>query len=313
MAGGGEIKNVKNGSVVLAGKPGDKLPKKIDFKGDEPKHVAKIWLPETSDITGLPDGRFLAVSDKSDALLLINPGKNPDKAATARLGDFVPKKDSQLEAAAYDRKTKRLFVAREEDRELIAAELDLKDVEDGKKSKTKKLDTVKLGSLNLDGRTNKGVEGMAFLEGDWSPDGRPHLILAPEFLEKKGKRMLALVDVPAPGKEDAKKDAAVTWIEVDEETAKKCDDFSAMAIDPKTGVLFLASEESATIAQVALVREKDGNKSKWKTVHLDSFKMKYDGKNLERVEGIGFDPKGDLFLMTESTDIPSHLYKWERK
>jgi hypothetical protein len=70
-----------------------------------------------------------------------------------------------------------------------------------------------------------------------------------------------------------------------------------VTIDPRTGNAFISSDESATVAQVKLVR--DGEKIIGKLVQ--SFPLRDEkGKALERVEGLTFNDRGDLFVLTEN-------------
>ena len=73
--------------------------------------------------------------------------------------DEVKKKRSGLEAVAYDPSQRRLFVSSEETNELLRYRLSFGS--DGTPSA--KLESVT--ELELGGRSNKGVEGLAFLPG----------------------------------------------------------------------------------------------------------------------------------------------------
>jgi uncharacterized protein YjiK len=87
-------------------------------------------------------------------------------------------------------------------------------------------------------------------------------------------------------------------VKLEREVLAVCRDFSAVTIDPKTGHLFLSSDESATVAQIKLVR--DGDKVLGKLVQ--SFPLRDEkGKALDRVEGLSFNEHGDLFVLTENT------------
>ena len=85
-----------------------------------------------------------------------------------------------------------------------------------------------------------------------------------------------------------------------------CRDFSAVTVDPKTGHMFLSSDESATVAQIKLVR--DGDKVIGKLVQ--SFPLRDEkGKSLDRVEGLAFNERGDLFGLTENNGKLHQLHR----
>lgn len=120
-----------------------------------------------------------------------------------------------------------LFVSREESRELLRYEW----------NPDKKAPTVLEKRFEVDpgGPLNKGIEGLAFISGDVSPTGQPQ---PQPLLAEHGK-----------GKQ--------LPIKLAREVLALCRDFSAVTIDPKTGHLFLASDESAAVAQIKLVRDGD--------------------------------------------------------
>jgi uncharacterized protein YjiK len=178
-------------------------------------------------------------------------------------------------------------VAREEKGELLRYEWD------PAKNGAPKLE--KTFKLELGGGKNKGVEGLAYLPEALSPTGNPQLVVAKEG----NPRSIFLLDDGGGGKP----------LEVDLESQVRsvCKDFSALAIDPKTGNLFISSDQSSTAAQVKLVR--DGNKVKGKLVQSFPLRDK-DGDPLKRVEGLTFDSRGNLFVLTEND---GDLHKFERK
>jgi len=96
-------------------------------------------------------------------------------------------------------------------------------------------------------------------------------------------------------------------IKLEEQVKSVCKDFSAVTIDPKTGNVFVTSDESSTIAQIQLVKDKGELKGKL----VQSFSVRDDkDKPLERIEGLTFNAKGDLFVLTEKD---GDLLKLDRK
>lgn len=233
----------------------------------------KTGMTEASDVTALPGGRFLVVGDKKDSAVLVGAD---GKTSAVKL-DGLKNGKSELEGVAYDPLRKNLFVSREESREVLRYEWD------GKATSTPKLE--KTFTYDLGGATNKGIEGLAFLSGDVSPTGTPQLLLAKEG----DPRELFLTGETGKNKP--------LPIKLEKEVLAVCADFSATAIDPKTGHLFISSDESAAVAQVKLVR--DGDKVLGKLVQ--SFPLRNEkGGPLERVEGLAFNAKGDLYVLTEN-------------
>lgn len=234
----------------------------------------KTKMAEASDVVALPGGRFLVVGDRSNAAVVVSADGS---RATLPLEGLKDGK-SQLEGVAYDAAAHHLFVAREEKRELLRYEWDA----------TKRAAPVleKTYRLDVGGPSNKGIEGLAFLSAEVSPTGTPQLLLAKEGEPQE----LSLVDGSGQG--------ALLPVKLEEEVLAVCHDFSALAVDPKTGHLFISSDESATVAQVQLAR--DGKKVRGQLVQ--SFPLRdAKGKALERVEGLAFNERGDLFVLTENT------------
>lgn len=234
----------------------------------------KTGMPEASDVAALPGGRFIVVGDKRDSAVIIDA----DGKRTALDLPGLKNGKSQLEGVTYDPVRHHLFVSREESHELLRYEWDA-----SKKSSTPVLE--KRFDLSDHGPSNKGVEGIAYVPGEVSPTGEPQLLLA-----KEGKpRELSLIGDGGKGKP--------LPIKLEREVLAVCRDFSAVTVDPRTGHLFLSSDESSAVAQIKLVR--DGDKVIGKLVQ--SFPLRDEkGKTLERVEGLSFNEKGDLFVLTEN-------------
>jgi len=243
----------------------------------------KTGMAEASDVAALPGGRFIVVGDKKDSAVIVDA----DGKRTPLDLPGLKNGKSQLEGVAYDPVRHNLFVSREESRELLRYEW----------NPDKKAPAVleKRFEVDAGGPTNKGIEGLAFVPGDVSPTGQPQLLLA-----KEGKpRELMLLDEHGKGKQ--------LPIKLEKEVMAVCRDFSAVTIDPKTGHLFLSSDESAAVAQIKLVR--DGDKVLGKLVQ--SFPLRDDkGKALDRVEGLSFNERGDLFVLTENN---GKLHQLKRK
>ncbi|MDP1923048.1 MAG: SdiA-regulated domain-containing protein, partial [Myxococcales bacterium] len=189
----------------------------------------------------------------------------------------LPSGNSQLEGVAYDPVRHHLLVSREEKGEILRYEWDA-----GKDAAPKLEKTYK---LKLDGPSNKGVEGLAYLSGELSPTGRPQLLAAHEG----SPRELLLLGDGGGGKP--------MKVDLEDQVKSVCKDFSAVAVDPKTGNVFISSDESSTVAQIELKRQ--GDKIVGRLVQSFPLRDKKD-KPLERIEGLTFNEKGDLFVLTEN-------------
>lgn len=241
-------------------------------------------LKEASDVVALPGGKFLIVGDTADKVGLIGA----DGKLTRLKLPGLPNGNSQLEGVAYDPIRHHLLVSREEKGEILRYEW---DPEKSAAPKLEKTFELKKG----DGPKNKGIEGLAYLPGDFSPTGSPQLLAANEG----SPRELLLLGDGGGGKP--------IRIKLEDQVLNVCKDFSAVAVDPKTGNVFLSSDESSTVAQIELKRE--GGKITGRLVQSFPLRDKKD-QPLERVEGLTFNEKGDLFVLTENDGA---LHKLKRK
>ncbi len=239
----------------------------------EPGAKLKTGVKEASDVVGLPNGSFVVVGDRSDRITVVGPN---GKARQVELPG-LENGNSQLEGVAYDPERHHLFVSREESREVLRYEWNPDSDKPPKLEKTFELPKGK--------RSNKGFEGLAYLSGDLSPTGKPQMLVAREG----APRQLSMLADGGGGK--------LADVKLEKEVYAVCRDFSAVAVDPKTGNVFLSSDESSTVAQVRLVR--DGDVVRGKLVQSFPLRTGKD-KALERVEGLTFNGKGDLFVLTEN-------------
>ncbi len=233
----------------------------------------KYPVKEASDVVALPGGKFLIVGDRADKVAIIDAEGKLTKLKLPGL----PSGNSQLEGVAYDPVRHHLLVSREEKGEILRYEWD------AEKNAAPKLE--KTFKLKLDGPSNKGVEGLAYLSGELSPTGRPQLLAAHEG----SPRELLLLGDGGGGKP--------MKVQLEDQVKSVCKDFSAVAVDPKTGNVFISSDESSTVAQIELKRQ--GDKIVGRLVQSFPLRDKKD-KALERIEGLTFNDKGDLFVLTEN-------------
>ncbi len=243
----------------------------------------KYPVKEASDVVSLPGGKFLVVGDTANEVAVIDAAGKLTKMKLPGL----PKGNSQLEGVAYDPVRHHLMVSREENGQILRYQWD------PQKNAPPKLE--KTFDVKQDGPKNKGIEGLAYLSGDFSPTGMPQLLAANEG----SPRELMMFSDGGGGKP--------IKIKLEDQVKSVCKDFSAVAVDPKTGNVFISSDESSTVAQIELKR--DGDKISGRLVQ--SFPLRDSkGKPLERVEGLTFNEKGDLFVLTENDGA---LHKLKRK
>ena len=241
-----------------------------------------VGISEPSDVTALPGGTFLVVSDLEPAGVLV--GRRKGRVAIPG----GPDGESGFEAVAYDAERRRLFVVREERHELVVLAWNGTAEGPPEAVLTRALPAIapinKKSKKNKKGR-NKGIEGLTCLPALHSPTGRAHLLLAKEAKP----RALVLLDGEAG-------DGDPLEIELDPRIEDACKDFSGLAIDPRSGHVFLCSDESATVAEIALSGD-GGLRSE--LIGVTELRDRR-GERLERVEGIAFDGEGDLFVLLEN-------------
>ncbi|MBL8950121.1 MAG: SdiA-regulated domain-containing protein [Myxococcaceae bacterium] len=250
----------------LGARAGDQAPTRF-----EPAARIKTSVPEASDVVALANGSFAVVSDVRDSLFIIDA-----KGKQTKLKLEGMKNASELEGVAYDPVKQHLFVSREESRELY------------RYSWAGGTDTPKLEKkigVELKGPENKGLEGLAYLPAELSPTGQAQLLATKEG----SPRQLLLFADNGKGKP--------LEVELEKQIKDVLADFSAAAVDPKTGNVYLASDESSMIAQLRLVR--DGQKVRARIIQALPVRDE-KGKPLARIEGLTFNGRGDLFVLTEN-------------
>ena len=261
------------------------IVKAIEFK---PAGRLDTGVKEASDVVALPGGRFLVVGDTSDKVGVIS-GDGFRKMV--KLEGLPKHKASQFEGVAYDPVKKNLLLSREESRQILRYDWDPAGDKEPKLKKTYDY------SDDLGGPANKGIEGLTWVSGKTSPTGRPALI----GVQEGNPRELVVFDANGGGGKPRS-------IKLDEDAKKMCADLSAIALDPVSGQLFVTSDESSRVAQIQLV---EGKNHTLEAKLVSSFEVNDEkGKKLPRIEGLTFNEKGDLYVLTENDGV---LRRFERK
>ncbi len=243
-----------------------------------------------SDVTALPGGLFLAVSDLERTAAIVAPGGTVKHVLLA--GEDAGG-ESGFEAVSFDPESGRLFVVSEERHELEIYNFRGEAFADATLLAHGPLPPVGVGNKKRKKKDlNKGVEGMAWLPAALSPTGEPQLVLAKEA------RPAALFLL------DAKGGGSPREIALDERIIDVCNDFSGLAVDPVGGRLFLCSDESASFAEIALLD--DSGELRADLVGATELRDAR-GRPLERVEGIALDDRGDLYVLLENDRVLWHF------
>jgi len=222
-------------------------------------------VEEASDLALLPDGSFITISDTQKELSITDR----DGETTVYELDGIKGKTTGFEAVTFDPERQHYLVVSEDKAKMYRYDSNLELLD--------KID------IDIDGSDNKGVEGMTYLPANGSPTGKPMLLLAKEGKPKE----LHLLDPSGDGK--------LQQLELDSALKGALGDFSGLAYDPVSKHVFVASEESAMLAEVEIT----GSKARLISTHplVDA-----SGNALERVEGIACDKDG-VYALTENDGL----------
>lgn len=299
-AGRNRLRALAAGNKGAGAAPGEKLSTESP-EGRSPAPAATRFTVKERVFTGIeeqsglsfisPEHGFLAIDDRTSIVwnVKIDDGGGVQVHAL-REDDGVL---DGLEGAAYDPDTQTLLVLSEDSRETYEIPVTLGD--DGSVSVAEPRLLRRLPKLeHPEARDNKGWEGMTILPPRYTPDGKSRVLAVNEGYPK------ALAVLTRDGLEPK------AIIELDGELDQALEDLSAVTVDPRTGHLFLLSDESEVVYECAL----EGSLNlmgggppaeRWKLkplakTHLPP--LEQEGARLQP-EGLAFDHEGDLWVSTE--------------
>jgi len=225
-------------------------------------------LGEVSGIAALPGGGFLLVEDEHGVAL---------RAARAdRVATFIAESSDHpelrgLEGICLGIDGRTAYVVSEDHRGVLALALE------GRGAATRAR-VAPLGRLpDIARRENKGWEGVAVLPARHSPDGADRLAAVHEDSPRR-VGLFRLPDLEAP-----------ILLRLPRELEDELEDLSDVAVEPRSGHLFLLSDQSAAVAEVAL--EAGGLRALALARLPDYEELK--------LEGLDFDRSGRLWLAAE--------------
>lgn len=249
--------------------------------------LSNTGIEEQSAITFVSkEHGFVVIADESSAVYRLKNGEVEE----------LRKDDGKLkglEGCTLDQETNSLLVVSENTRRVF----ELRATFDGNDMKLAA--PKELGRLESIGeQANKGWEGLCAWSSKHTADGKPRLLAVHEG----HPRAIGVFD-----RKTLKLEAA---IELPEEMTPHPLDLSDLAVDPKTGRIFLLSDESAAIYEIELRRS---DKLLGAGPPLPSYAIVLIGqtelpKKL-KAEGLCFDQAGDLFVTGE---LGSKMLTFER-
>jgi uncharacterized protein YjiK len=222
---------------------------------------------EASGVAVHPSGILLVVDDEA-GIFAHSRGKGAEEAPIAEI--------SGCEGVALDEAGTTLYVVSEDSRKVTAFAVRAKagSITLGEPKKRGAL--PKLGS-----KSNKGWEGLAVRPGRFEKDKRPRLVAVHE-----GKpRQVGIFPL------DDFDDGEI--LDLPGEVDGALDDLSDVAVHPKSGHIFLLSDESSALAEVEVMTSRKGRALA--TVRIERLPIEGGLKP----EGICFDATGDLWLVSE--------------
>jgi hypothetical protein len=234
--------------------------------------VAEVQLGvPMSGIVNLPSGQTLAINDDK-GVYEVRPGEEPRLLFKLKDG----------EGLAVDDKGKYVYALDEKNRSVH--KLEVRTDEKGRLALRDTDDTKKLPKLK--GESNTGWEGICFLPKELAGGKKDCLVCVHEG----SPRRIGIYELPDL-------DNGVT-LKLPKSAKGLLPDLADIAVDPKTGHLFVVSDQSRTVVELAIVREsKAATQGLLESVELkvvSSIDLPISAN--KKPEGLHFDEKGRLWV-----------------
>jgi uncharacterized protein YjiK len=246
---------------------------------------------------------FVTVDDDASKVIRLLVPTDPDGDVVAEEVDSGGHRHllRGLEGIAFDPEVPSLLVLSEDSRNV--SELAIDPAPGRNKLKLKLGEPIKRTTLGKIGHEKAhGWEGIAILPARLAPDRRARLLAVHE----RDPRGVAVLDRATLAME--------TYIPLPKDLARgaqKLDDLSDLTIDPRTGHLFLLSDESAAVLETIL--EAAGASETpltWSLRAVDRTELPdNDKKRRLQPEGLAFDDAGDLWVVSEGDRSLRRLHR----
>jgi uncharacterized protein YjiK len=246
---------------------------------------------------------FVTVDDDASKVIRLLVPKDPDGDVVAEEIDSGGHRHllRGLEGIAFDPEVPSLLVLSEDSRDVSELAID------PARNKLKLGEPIKRKTLDKIGHEKAhGWEGIAILPARLAPDRRARLLAVHE----RDPRGVAVLDRATLAME--------SYIPLPKDLAREADDLSDLTIDPRSGHLFLLSDESAAVLETILegaTAEVSGAGASarpltWSLRAVGRTPLPDpDKKRRLQPEGLAFDDAGDLWVVSEGDRSLRRLHR----
>ena len=265
----------------------------------------RIDVKEPSGLAFLsPELGFVTVGDDASKLIRLSAPQGADGQVAVDKIDTGGHRHllRGLEGIAFDPDAPSLLVISEDSR--IISELALEVGRDGLKVG----EPIKRKTLAEIGHDKAhGWEGITILPARVAPDGRARLLAVHE----RDPRGVAVLDRATLAME--------SFIPLPADLAREADDLSDLTVDPRSGHLFLLSDESAAVLETILEGAAVDVAGATATTRTVTWSLRAAGrtelpdpdkkKRRLQPEGLAFDDAGDLWVVSEGDRSLRRLHR----